>query len=59
MKSKTQVALNLDQLNAAKLIVPLSPRVRLALIGCGGTVTCEKEIVGDPTSAVERLEKIL
>jgi PRTRC genetic system ThiF family protein len=37
VKSKTQVELNLDQLNASKLIVPLSPRVRLVLIGCGGT----------------------
>jgi len=33
MSSKTQVALNLDQLNAAKLIVPLSQRIRLVLIG--------------------------
>lgn len=37
MKSQTQVVLNLDQLNAARLIVPLSPRVRLVLAGCGGT----------------------
>jgi len=37
MKSKTQIVLNLDQLNASKLIVPLSPRVRLVLVGCGGT----------------------
>jgi len=29
--------INLDRLNAARLIVPLSPRVRLLLIGCGGT----------------------
>jgi len=29
--------LNLDQLNAAKLVVPLSPRLRLILVGCGGT----------------------
>ena len=36
MKS-SQVVLDLDQLNAAKLIVPLAPRVRLVLIGCGGT----------------------
>lgn len=36
MKSP-QVVLDLDQLNAAKLIVPLTPRVRLVLIGCGGT----------------------
>jgi hypothetical protein len=37
MSSKTQVALNLDQLNAAKLIVPLSQRIRLFLVGSGGT----------------------
>jgi PRTRC genetic system ThiF family protein len=37
VKSQTHVVLNLDQLNAAKLIVPLSPKVRLILIGCGGT----------------------
>ena len=37
MSSKTQVALNLDQLNAAKLIVPLSQRIRLVLVGSGGT----------------------
>ncbi len=37
MKTQTQVVLNLDRLNAARLIVPLSERVRLVLIGCGGT----------------------
>jgi PRTRC genetic system ThiF family protein len=31
------VALNLDRLNAARLIIPLTLRVRLILIGCGGT----------------------
>jgi len=31
------VELNLDRLKAAKLIVPLTPRVRIMLIGCGGT----------------------
>ena len=36
MESKP-VALNLDRLDAARLIVPLTPRVRLVLIGCGGT----------------------
>lgn len=37
MAAQAQTALSLDRLSAARLIVPLTPRVRLVLAGCGGT----------------------
>jgi PRTRC genetic system ThiF family protein len=37
MAKSQPITLDLDRLNAARLIVPLTTRVRLVLIGCGGT----------------------
>jgi len=37
MTKSRPIALDLDRLNAARLIIPLTTRVHLFLIGCGGT----------------------